>query len=77
MIFWGHDHAPDRHDDLPLQRQRFPAGTIAHAVWLYFQFSLSLRHLEDLLAARGVSLQSLSELAAKFGPERARVLRSI
>jgi hypothetical protein len=73
----GHDHAPDRHDDAPLQAAPLSRRIIAHAVWLYFQFSLSLRHLADLLAARGVSLQSLSEWAAKFGPELARVLRPI
>lgn len=32
------------------KRHRFPAEIIAHAVWLYFRFPLSLRHVEDLLA---------------------------
>ena len=32
---------------------RIPADTIVHAVWLYFQFSLSFRHVEDLLAQGG------------------------
>ncbi|MBY5558829.1 IS6 family transposase, partial [Rhizobium leguminosarum] len=27
---------------------------IAHAVWLYFRFPLSLRMVEDMLAARGI-----------------------
>ena len=36
------------------RRQRFPAEIIAHAVWLYFRFPLSLRMLEDILAARGI-----------------------
>ena len=36
------------------RRHRFPAEIIAHAVWLYFRFPLSLRMVEDLLAARGV-----------------------
>ena len=35
------------------RRHRFPAEVIAHAVWLYLRFPLSLRMVEDLLAARG------------------------
>lgn len=35
------------------RRHRFPAEIIAHAVWLYFRFPLSLRVVEDMLAARG------------------------
>ncbi|SDO01792.1 hypothetical protein SAMN05216328_14832 [Ensifer sp. YR511] len=34
-------------------RHRFPAEIIAHAVWLYYRFPLSLRDVEDLLAERG------------------------
>ncbi|MFY7835134.1 MAG: IS6 family transposase, partial [Novosphingobium sp.] len=32
---------------------RFPADVIEQAVWLYFRLPLSLRMVEDLLAARG------------------------
>ncbi len=32
---------------------RFPAEVISHAVWLYFRFPLSLRMVDELLAARG------------------------
>ncbi|OCP36198.1 IS6 family transposase [Ensifer sp. LC163] len=51
------------------RRHRFPAEIIAHAVWLYYRFPLSLRDVEDLLAERGidVSFQTVSEWAAKFG----------
>ena len=35
---------------------RFPPDIIAHAVWLYFRFSLSFRDVEDLLAQRGVTV---------------------
>ena len=35
---------------------RFPPEIIAHAVWLYFRFSLSLRDVEDLLAQRGITV---------------------
>ena len=33
---------------------RFPAEFISHAVWLYFRFPLSLRMVEEMLAARGI-----------------------
>jgi len=36
------------------RRHRFPAEVIAQAVWLYLRFPLSLRMVEDLLAARGI-----------------------
>ncbi len=35
---------------------RYPADVIAHAVWLYFRFSLSLRDVEELMAERGVTV---------------------
>jgi hypothetical protein len=35
------------------KRRRFPPQIIAHAVWLYFRFSLSLRLLEDQPAPCG------------------------
>jgi putative transposase len=59
------------------KRHRFPAEMIVHAVWLYFRFPLSLRHVEDLLAERGleVSFQTVAEWAAKFGREYARSIR--
>jgi putative transposase len=33
---------------------RFPPEVISHAVWLYFRFPLSLRMVEEMLAARGI-----------------------
>jgi len=38
----------------PYRGFRFPAEVIEHAVWLYHCFSLSLRDVETILAARGV-----------------------
>ena len=32
----------------------FPAEVISHAVWLPFRFPLSLRMMDELLAARGI-----------------------
>ena len=51
------------------RRHRFPAEIIAHAVWLYFRFPLSLRMVEDMLAARGIVVthQSIRTWGEKFG----------
>ena len=35
---------------------RYSAELIAYAVWLYFRFPLSLRMVEEMLAARGISV---------------------
>jgi putative transposase len=54
-------------------RHRFPAEVISYAVWLYFRFPLSLRMVEEMLAARGidVSHESVRHWAEKFGREYA------
>jgi putative transposase len=59
------------------KRHRFPAALIAHAVWLYFRFPLSLRLVEELLLERGivVSYETIRRWAAKFGPAIARGVR--
>ena len=56
------------------RRHRFPAEIIAHAVRLYFRFPLSLRMVEDMLAARGiiVSHQTVRLWTEKFGRPFAR-----
>ena len=40
----------------PYRGFRFPAEMIEDAVWLYRGFSLSLRDVETILAARGVAV---------------------
>jgi putative transposase len=59
------------------RRHRFPADVIAHAVWLYFRFPLSLRMIEDMLAARGdiVSYQTVRLWAEKLGRHFANDIR--
>ncbi|MBD9525115.1 IS6 family transposase [Ensifer sp. ENS02] len=59
------------------RRHPFPADVIAYAVWLYFRFPLSLRMVEDLLAARGiiVSHQTIRLWAEKFGRHFANDVR--
>ena len=51
------------------KRHRFPPQIIAHAVWLYFRFPLSLRLVEELLLERGiaVSYETVRRWAMKFG----------
>jgi hypothetical protein len=40
----------------PYRGFRFPPERIEHVVWLYHCFSLSLRDVESILAARGVTV---------------------
>ena len=56
---------------------RFPAEIISHAVWLYFRFPLSLRHVDEILAARGVvvSHETVRQWALKFGQGIAHRIR--
>src|SRR5947208_5200723 len=56
---------------------RFPPEVIGHAVWLYFRFPLSLRMVEELLAARGiiVSHETMRQWALKFGQGFANEIR--
>ncbi|MCR9111324.1 MAG: IS6 family transposase [Rhodobacteraceae bacterium] len=57
---------------------RFPRSVICYAVWAYHRFALSLRDVEDLLAARGirVSYETIRDWVARFGVQfSARVRR--
>ena len=58
-------------------RHRFPAEVISHAVWLYFRFPLSLRMIEEMLAARGIlaSHETVRQWALKFGQSFANKIR--
>src|ERR687891_1188682 len=58
-------------------RHRFPAEVISHAVWLYFRFPLSLRMVEEMLAARGVlvSHETVRQWGLKFGQGFANQIR--
>jgi putative transposase len=65
------------HQPVSYKRHRYPPQIIAHAVWLYFRFPLSLRLVEELLAERGitVSYETIRCWAKKFGPQYARRLK--
>ena len=59
------------------KRHRFPSEIIAHAVWLYFRFPLSLRLVEEMLLERGivVSYVTIRRRAIKFGVDYALRLK--
>ena len=59
------------------KRHRFPPEVIAHAIWLYVRFNLSLREVEEMLLERGVdvSYETIRRWTIKFGPQIARHLR--
>jgi putative transposase len=58
-------------------RHRFPAEVISHAIWLYFRFPLSLRMVEEIIAARGilVSYETVRLWALKLGQSFAKQIR--
>ena len=64
---------PDRR----LAGYRYPSEIITTAVWLYFRFPLSLRMVEEMLAARGitVSYETIRQWGLKFGRDIANTLR--
>lgn len=59
------------------KRHRFPPQIIAHAVWLYFRFPLSLRLVEEMLLERGIvlSYETIRRWAMNFGLDYARRLK--
>src|SRR5829696_3084303 len=61
----------------PYAGYRFPAEVISHAVWLYFRFPLSLRMVEEMLAARGIEMshETVRQWALKFGQGFANQIR--
>jgi putative transposase len=62
----------------PMLATDFPPDVISYAVWLYYRFSLSLRMVEELLAARGIELtyETVRHWSVKFGLGIARRIRS-
>ena len=61
----------------PYRGFHFPAEIIGEAVWLYHCFSLSLREVELILAARGieVSYETIREWGLRFGRAFANTLK--
>ncbi len=56
---------------------RFPPEVIGHAVWLYFRFPLGLRMVEEMLAARGITVshETVRQWGLKFGQGFANEIR--
>lgn len=54
-----------------------PGVVIAHAVWLYLRFPLSLRDVEEILAGRGIGVthETIRCWVTKFGSQFASRLR--
>ena len=52
------------------RHHRFPPQIIAHVVWLYVRFKLSLREVEELKLERGVDVSygTIRRWSVKFGP---------
>lgn len=63
--------------NISCKRHRFPPQIIAHVVWLYARFHLSLREIEELMLERGVdvSYETIRRWIAKFDPLIAHTLR--
>src|SRR3954452_8343273 len=61
----------------PYAGYRFPGEVISRTVWLYFRFPLSLRMVEEMLAARGidVSHETVRQWARTFGHGSANQIR--
>ncbi|EJJ27091.1 transposase [Rhizobium sp. CF142] len=59
------------------KNHRFPPQIIAHAVWRYFRFLLSLRLVEEMLLERGVvvSYETIRRWGRKFEAAYAKQLR--
>lgn len=57
---------------------RFPPEVISYAVWLYFRFPLSLRMVEEMLAARSIDVtyETVRQWALKFGQQAAKRIRA-
>ena len=57
---------------------RFPLDVISYAVWLYYRFPLSLRMLEELLAARGIGFtyETVRLWSVKYGLGIVRHIRA-
>jgi putative transposase len=56
---------------------RFPVEIISHCVWLYYRFPLSLREVEEMMLARGITVshETIRQWTGKFGQAYANGLR--
>src|ERR671912_2786093 len=61
----------------PYAGYRYPPEIISYAVWLYFRFPLGLRMVEEVLAARGITVshETVRQWGLKFGQAFANQVR--
>jgi putative transposase len=61
-------HDPPATDTISYAGYRFPPDVIGSAVWLLYRFPLSLRMVEELLAARSIDLsyETVRRWSVKF-----------
>jgi hypothetical protein len=55
--------------DISFKRHRFPPQIIAHAVWLYLRFNLSLREVEEMLLERGIDVYTRQSVAGSLSSD--------
>jgi hypothetical protein len=69
---------PSAETPISFNGYRFPPDIISYAVWLYYRFPLSLRMVEELLAARGIDLtyETVRRWSVSFGLGIARRIRA-
>src|ERR1700692_2620071 len=69
---------PSAETPISFNGYRFPPDIISYALWLYYRSPLSLRMVEELLAARGIELtyETVRRWSVKFGLGIARRIRS-
>jgi putative transposase len=74
---WGHAGRDDDTAFPSYADHRFPAEIISYAVWLYFRFPLSLRHVDEIRAARGIiiSHETVRQWGLMFGQSFANQIR--
>src|SRR5690242_13673446 len=61
----------------PYAGHRFPPEVIGHAAWLHFRFPLGPRMVEELLAARGITVshETVRQWGLEFGQGFANAIR--
>uniref|UniRef100_UPI0038B407A9 hypothetical protein n=1 Tax=Paraburkholderia elongata TaxID=2675747 RepID=UPI0038B407A9 len=70
---------PSAEAPISFKGYRFPPDIIRYTVWLYYRFPLSLRMVEEMLAARGIELtyETVRCWTTKFGLAIAKRIRSM
>jgi putative transposase len=60
---------PSAEEPVSSMDYRFAPDVISYAVWLYYRFPVSLRMVEEMLAARGIALtyETVRCWAKRFG----------